>query len=300
MGATVFFEGANELATLTNTFTVSGVATDPTAISLTVATPTGTATTYTYALSQITRSGTGVYTKDLACSEPGVWQYVWTGTGAASDVIAGTWTVSSTGLQNLYCTPEMIKGRRGMTDTADDAEILGACRAVARWIDKRYCQRFFYRRTATIVVSAKNWYNLKIPDLVSVTSLKTDEDGDGVFETTWATTDYQLLPANAPNELEAEPYTEITAIASRTFPMAYSPNSRVDRVQIVGVWGWPVIPTPVVEAAKILVGDYMKLGAGAFGVVGYGEWGPMRARMSAPALEMLDAYRHPSAVVMMA
>lgn len=33
-------------------------------------------------------------------------------------------------------------------------------------------------------------------DLLSITSLKTDDDGDGTFETTWAATDYQLLPMN--------------------------------------------------------------------------------------------------------
>ena len=60
MGATVFYEGSAELATLTNTFTVSGVAIDPTTISLVITTPAGTATTYTYALGEITRSSAGV------------------------------------------------------------------------------------------------------------------------------------------------------------------------------------------------------------------------------------------------
>lgn len=293
MGATVFYEGSAELATLGNTFSVAGTPTDPTAVTLVVTDPTGDATTYNWPTpATITRTGAGVFTKDVPCTEAGPWQAVWTGTGAASDVETVSWYVHSTNMQSLYCSPAMLKGRKGIDDNLDDAEILSACRAVARWIDKRYCQRFFYRRTATMVFEAKDWYCLKVPDLVSVTTLKTDAAGDGTFETTWTASDYQLRPVNAPAELEPEPYTEVKAIGSLIFPVAYGAvNARSERVEIVGVWGWPAVPEPVIEAAKLLAGDYLKLGAGSFGVVGYNDYGPMRARMSAPALEMLDPYR---------
>jgi len=292
VGAEVFFTNASELATLTNTFEVSDVATDPTTVSLVITDPSGTATTYTYALAEITKDSTGVYHKDIPCSTAGTWQYVWIGTGTATDVVAGTWSVVSTTLLNLYCTPEMLKSRAGITDNHDDFEILGACRAVSRWIDEQYCERFFYRLTATKTFNAVDWYCLKVPDLVSVTTLKTDEDGDGVFETTWtADVDYQLLPVNAATELEPKPYDEIKAIGSKLFPVVYGRGVRTNRVQIAGVWGWPAVPAPVTEAAKILSGDYLKLGGMAFGVAGYGEYGAVRARMSNPAMEMLNAYR---------
>lgn len=294
MPAEVFFAHASaELATLTNTFAVADVATDPTTVVLVVTDPTGTATTYQYALAEITKTGTGAYSKDVACTAAGVWQYVWIGTGAASDVQAGTWTVVDTEQQSLYCTPEMLKNRKGIVDTYDDVEILGSCRAVARWIDKRYCQRHFYRITATRTFPATDPYCLKIPDLVSVTSLKTDNDGDGVFETTWSAGDYELLCSNALAEIEPWPYDEVNAIGQYQFPVSYGSTRGVrrNRVQIVGVWGWPAVPSPVIEAAKILSGDYLKLGAMAFGVAGYGEYGAVRARMSNPALEMLDPYR---------
>lgn len=294
--AEVFFAHASaELATVSNTFAVADVNTDPTTVTLVITDPTGTATSYTYAAGEITKDATGVYHKDLACSAAGVWQYVWVGTGAASDVQAGTWTVVDTEQQSLYCTPEMLKGRKGITDTHDDVEILGACRAVSRWIDRRYCQRFFYRQTATKTFTAIDLYCLPIPDLVSITTLKTDVDGDGTYETTWAVGDRQLLPVNAAVELEPEPYTEIAAVGALTFPVVYgAPGLRTNRVQVEGVWGWPEVPEPVREAAKILAGDYLKLGAMAFGVAGYGDYGAVRARMSNPAMEMLDAYRlHP-------
>jgi hypothetical protein len=292
--AEVFFAHASaELATLSNTFAVASVATDPTTVVLVVTDPTGTATTYQYSLAEITKTGTGVYSKDIACTTAGTWQYVWIGTGAASDVVAGTWTVVDTEQQSLYCTPEMLKDRKGITDSYDDVAMLGACRAVARWIDEQYCQRFFYRLTATQTFMPTGPYCLKIPDLVSVNTLKTDADGDGVFENTWtAGVDYELLPANAALGLERKPYDEINAIGSYLFPAAcYGPGVRRHRVQIAGVWGWPAVPEPVIEAAKILAGDYLKLGGMAFGVAGYGEYGAVRARMSNPAMEMLNAYR---------
>jgi hypothetical protein len=294
---TVFYTGAAELATLTNTFQVASVNTDPTTITLVVTDPVGVATTYTYAGATITKTATGIYTKDIPCTTAGLWTYVWVGTGAASDVAPGSWFVNAPAFSDLYCTPEMLKDRRGITDTVDDSEIIGACRAVARWIDRKFCQRVFYRREATLTFAAKNWTCLDLPDLVSVTALKTDVDGDGVFETTWSASDYQLLPVNAPSEAEPEPYDSVKALVG-SFPVACT--GRTNRVQIEGVWGWPSVPEPVIEAAKILSGDYLKLGGMAFGVAGYGEYGAVRARMSNPALEMLDSYVHPSAKILVA
>jgi hypothetical protein len=293
--ATVFCEGAAELATLTNTFAVSGVATDPTTVTLVVTTPTGTATTYTYALAEITRTGAGVYTRDVACTEVGVWQYTWSGTGTASDIESGTWTVSSTALQRLYCTPAELKARLGISDALDDAQVLAACEAVARWIDN-YCDRQFYRITATRTFVPCGRYGLDVNDLVSITTLKTDLDGDGTYETTWSATDYQLLPVNPSAYGEQHPYTAVKAVGTQTFPLLYGAGyaTRTDRVEIAGVWGWPRVPDPVKHAAAIMAGDFLKLGSMAFGVMGYESYGAARARMSGPAVSMLDPYRrHP-------
>lgn len=81
--------------TLTNTFAVSGTATDPTTVSLVVTDPAGTATTYTYAGGTITRTGTGAYSKTIVTSTVGRWLLVWTGTGAAADVALGSFEVYS-------------------------------------------------------------------------------------------------------------------------------------------------------------------------------------------------------------
>lgn len=78
---------------LTNTFELDGTETDPTTVSLAVTTPSAVATTYTYAAGTVTRSGVGIYYKEIAAAEDGTYQYTWTGTGPAADVVAGSFTV---------------------------------------------------------------------------------------------------------------------------------------------------------------------------------------------------------------
>ncbi len=293
MGATVFYVSASETATLTNTFSVSGTETDPTAVTLAITSPTGTATSYTYPTpATLTRTGTGVYTKDIACSEAGTWSYVWTGTGSAAEVVAGTWAVSPLPGSDLYCTPEQLKSRTGISDSYDDREILAACRSVSRWIDE-HCDRTFARRTVTLQLAPCGPYAVETPDIVSVTTLKTDDDADGVYETTWSASDYELQPVGASTQLESRPYTSIAAVGSRLFPVTYG-YGRKARAEVACVAGWPALPAAVSEAAAILAGDYLALGGMKFGVAGYGEYGVVRARMSSPALAMLAPYRrHP-------
>lgn len=82
-----------DLVRVTGTFTVGGTATDPTTITLKVMNPAGTTTTYTYALSQVTKSATGIYYKDVSPDTRGVWMYEWTGTGTCQAVDEGEFWV---------------------------------------------------------------------------------------------------------------------------------------------------------------------------------------------------------------
>lgn len=297
MGASVFYQSASELCTLTNTFKVATVPTDPTTISLTITDPTGTATTYTYAASQITRSSAGVYTKDIACATAGDWQYVWTGTGTASDVQAGTWTVFETSLGNLYCTVDALKSRLGiaLTDTADDYELQHACWSTSRAIE-HLCGRTFYRSasgTARTFVP-DDFYELVMPefnDLVSVSAVATDAAGDGTFETTWDSTDYRLWPYNPAAAPETRPYTRIKAVGTRSFPIPSGGLQRDDLVQVTGVYGWAAVPYGIKMAALIWAADTFKLKDAPFGVAGGGEFGPFRVRDNPRAMAFCQPYR---------
>jgi hypothetical protein len=276
VGATVFFSNVNELATLRNVFKVNGTPTDPTTISLIITDPTQASTTYTFGAAQITRNGTGDYQKDIASSIEGDWTYEWIGTGTASDDTAGTWHVFGTSLGKLYASVETLKSRLGSTTTVDEFEFHQACFAASRGLEW-YCERHFWR-TATGTARTfvpHDYYCLKLPefnDLVSVATLKTDAAGDGTFETTWAASDYQLLPQNPSAAPEQQPYTEIRAVGTQTFPQPYTTPARMDRVEITGVFGWPAVPYGIQQAALILAAKTFKIKDAPFGVAGVGDF----------------------------
>lgn len=291
MSATVFYESASELATLTNTFSVSGVATDPTTVTLTITTPAGVATSYTYGAAQITKTGTGVYTKDIACDAAGIWQWQWVGTGTATDTVAGTWTVFDTNLQRNYCTVDELKSRLGVSDTDDDFEIRLAVDSASRFIDT-YTGRNFRRTTETRTFAPYDAYCLEVGDLVSITTLKTDMDADGTFEVTWSASDYELNPVNQNAGPEAWPYTTIVAVSqTRYFPVPYAAPSRRNLVQVVGVFGWPAVPAAIKQAALTLATDHFKLKGAAFGIAGSNDYGPLRVGTNSAVRAMLDRYR---------
>ena len=176
MSATVFFSDANEFATLTNVFKVNGVATDPTTVTLTITDPAGAVTT-----PSPTHASTGTYTANVACTITGIWTFLWEGTGTASDAVAGTWTVTTVALNQRYCSVEELKSRLGIPDTSDDLELQLAVEAASRSVDE-VTRRYFWRGTGTRTYIPDSIYYQSTDDLVSVTTLAVDRDGDGVYE----------------------------------------------------------------------------------------------------------------------
>lgn len=71
----------------TLTTTATGVAIDPSTLTLVLLLPDGTETTYTYASSAITRDSLGNYHVDVTPATSGIYRYRWTstGTGTASE-----------------------------------------------------------------------------------------------------------------------------------------------------------------------------------------------------------------------
>jgi hypothetical protein len=113
----------------------------------------------------------------------------------------------------------------------------------------------FYGATETRYFTPE-WSDLMyVDDLISVTTFKTDDDEDGVYETTWATTDYWLEPKNArvkPNDRDKRPYRQIRIrkAGDYTFPTKVEYG-----VEIAGVWGYTNgiqsgVPTEVPSVVK--------------------------------------------------
>lgn len=301
MGAAVFFQSTNELARLTNTFTVSGTPTDPTTVGLDVTDPTGLTTSYTYSAT-ISKSGTGVYYKDVPCGIAGEWAFVWTGTGAAADVTAGTFTVQETTIGRLYSTVGALKSRLGITstDTADDYELHAACFAASRSIES-HTGRLFWRTAAGTAryFDADNMHTLTMPafcDLVAVTEVAIDSAADGTYTDVWSASDYQLLPLNPSAAPEQRPYDAIRGVR-RSWPTQWVGSSTLlGRVRVTGTWGWPAVPWPIRQAALILAQETFKAKDTFGGVAGFGEFGVVRLREN-PLLESfvgsytrMDAY----------
>lgn len=298
MAGTVFFQGANEIAVLGNTFTVAGVLTDPTAVSVVVTDPTGVQVTHTYlgaAPADIQKNSTGNYQLPQPCTIEGLWSFVWVGTGTASDVSAGTFTVSPTALNRFYCSIAELKSRIGLasTDTSDDDQLLLAVQSATRGIDQ-YCGRYFFQAVDTRVFGTLDIETCMIDDLVSVTQLSTDSTGMSVYDQVWAASDYRLEPANAPSlSPEPEPYKMIRALAGGGgrywFPWIY-PLSNPDRVKITGVFGWPSVPYLVKQVALQASEDIYKLKDAPFGVMGSADMGIMRITANPQMQDMLWSY----------
>jgi hypothetical protein len=193
-----------------------------------------------------------------------------------------------------YTTVTDFKAWVKLNDTIDDAVLSFVIDSVSEWIDQ-YTDRHFWRDGVTGSEVARTFeatcrYELDINDLVSVTAFKTDEAGDGTFETTWAASDYQLLPFNRPT---GGPYTKVEVIGGNLLPIRYGRQGRRDRVQITGIWGWDTVPRPVRQACLEQTNRELKRNVTPEGVAGFGEFGAIRlsGRLDPDVERNLNSYR---------
>lgn len=104
------------------------------------------------------------------------------------------------------------EGNASIASNAPDDRILAELEAVSRQFDD-YLRRRLYPWIETRYFSGSGRDEVSFPewDIISVTSLKEDENGDATYETTWASTDYELAPyMNDPTSLVAPtPYWKL-------------------------------------------------------------------------------------------
>ncbi len=136
---------------------------------------------------------------------------------------------------NAYCDLTTLKAELGITTMENDADLLRILEAASRFIEQpRLTGRTFY------VWEGIKYYDgavtLWIDDLISVPTLITDEDGDGTYEITMATTDYHLYPFNdyPKTRLQINPNGNYGSFASGIRK----------GVKITGIWGWADSATP--------------------------------------------------------
>lgn len=167
----------------------------------------------------------------------------------------------------MYITIDGLKNRLGIVGNDVDNILGEIVSAVSAQIDEHCGRRFWVTPSTTkyYTPDAPDW--LPIDDLISVTSLASD-NGNRTY-TVWGVTDYELEPINA----QDEPYTTVyVSPAGRyVFPMWRR------GVQITGVWGWPAVPAPVVDACYLLAERIYQRRNSPMGVAGPNEFGQMTA-----------------------
>lgn len=176
-------------------------------------------------------------------------------------------------------------------------DLKGLITTASRAIDDR-CDRHFWTDTSDTVryYSPTDPWTLRVDDINSITTLKTDDGGDGTFENTWTlNTDYTKEPLNA--ALDLEPWTKLCVHPAGThwFPTAY-PRS----VEITGKFGWPAVPAPVKSATILLTHRLVKRQREApTGVAGFGMDGVV-VRMMANDPDITALLEHYMSAVLIA
>lgn len=168
----------------------------------------------------------------------------------------------------------------------ESAQVESWIEAASRAIDA-HCRRRIYAATETRVLSPTGG-RLLTGDILSVSTLKTDDDGDRTYETTWsASFDYYLGPENA--AVEGKPYwfIELDGNLGR-----YTWTRSRRSVQIAGVFGYSLTTPALVEQACLrLVARQYALKQAPLGVAGTGETGFIRIQVDRDVDEMLFDFK---------
>lgn len=169
-----------------------------------------------------------------------------------------------------YATLAQVKARLSRNDDRDDATITALITSSSRSVEHLTNRRFDQTTETRYFTPTGSWYT-EIDDLVSVTSIATDIDGDRTYSETWSATDYELEPSNAAG-VAAMPYTtlQIAPKGTRSFPVLRR------GLRIVGVWGWPAVPQPVTEATILMTIRLFKRTDAPFGIVGSTDLGNLQ------------------------
>lgn len=193
-------------------------------------------------------------------------------------------------ITNGYITLNKLKAalRIPTADTVDDSLLEDAVNSASRLIDG-YANRSFYSGgTATRVFVPQDAYVTQLDDLQSLTTLETSSDGNG-FDTTWASTDYQLEPLNGIVDGLTTPYTRVRAVGDYQF-LNWGDEATV---RVTGVWGYAAVPDPIMQACVIQAERIFKRLDSPLGVAGFGDMGVVRvtSRLDSDVAQLVEPYR---------
>ena len=200
-------------------------------------------------------------------------------------------------ITNGYTTLAAMKNFLSIVDSTDDTLLEGLIESASRSIDRIANRRFYADSSASArSYRANNNVFVYVDDISSTTGLvvKTDDDGDGTFETTLTiNTDFLVDPLTA--SALGRPFTQLTMVNTLNvwpvYPGLFS-NGLRPGVQVTAKWGWPSVPDDIETACQILTADLYKRKDSPGGILGLGDLGAIRmSPLGRDVTAMVRAYK---------
>ena len=139
-------------------------------------------------------------------------------------------------MSNWYCTRNLLKDAINLpaSSTGDHDQLDMSLETGSRQVDD-WIGYHIYPAIETRYLRARNTTCLRLDKpLISITTFRTDAGEDTSYESTWATTQYDLAPYGATYESPPQPYWDIEIRASSTNVL---PVGIRRGVELTGVWG---------------------------------------------------------------
>lgn len=193
------------------------------------------------------------------------------------------------------------------SDTANkEVTIKLAISEASREIDFM-CGRSFFQQDDTRYFSPdeNNLWILQLDDSDLATTagltVHVEYGLDGTYpEVRTFGTDFICEPINqSVNGIGGWPFTSLRSVNAKIWPPHYADFQR-DTVKIQGTWGWPAVPDPVKQAAKVLTAQRVFMANAPLGTAGVNGWGDVRVRDLPMVPQMLKPYTKTSSSYLLA
>jgi hypothetical protein len=184
-------------------------------------------------------------------------------------------------ITNGYCTRPQLKTYLGIAASSNDRDDLldDAVNTASRAVESHCGRVFFDAGSATARTFAPfDRYRVWVDEFSTTSGLiiKTDADDDGSFETTWASTDYELEPVGGVvNGVAGWPYRMIRAVDSYQFVVGTG-MARRQTLQVTARWGWAAVPELVRQSTLQVASEVYRRKDAPFGVAQTVDFGPLR------------------------
>jgi hypothetical protein len=186
-------------------------------------------------------------------------------------------------ITNGYATLAQIKAATRITDAIDDSLLEMAVESASRMIDAECDRNFYSSGTATRDYVPNDSYVVDTDDLTEIVSVKLDDDGDGSFGITLATSDFQTEPLNQRVSGNAYPIYRLRMIGDYLLPIW----AKQATVRIEGVFGFTPLPVQITQACVIQSSRIYKRLDSPLGVLGMNELGVVRVGKVDPDVAQL-------------